>query len=221
MVISTDSECWQRLLSALVCVLLQSFAFEVCAQRTEVNYEKVSRSLNGSANISYRVNKTDIDPTYINNPRELRKILGSIDSVMNDTTSAVLRVWLKGYASPEGSLASNTRLSQGRTESLRQLLKERYHFPDSIFLTAFCAEDWDGLRAYADTAALPHADDVRALLRQGGDADAREKRLAQRFPEDYRLLLENCYPLLRRTEFRIDYTCYDWVRHERTFLDPV
>lgn len=38
------------------------------------------------------------------------------------------------------------------------------------------------------------------------DPDAKEAKIKRTYPEEYRFLLQNCYPALRHTDYRIDYT---------------
>lgn len=38
------------------------------------------------------------------------------------------------------------------------------------------------------------------------DPDAKEAKIKRTYPADYRFLLQNCYPALRHTDYRIDYS---------------
>ena len=78
-----------------------------------------ARELSGKAFLDFRVNRTEIDPSYRQNPVELKRILASIDTVKNDRDFTVTEITIKGYASPEGSYAVNKRLAEGRTEALK------------------------------------------------------------------------------------------------------
>lgn len=54
----------------------------------------------------------DIRPEYMNNPVELTKIHTAIDDLKSDKSIEVQRLEIIGYASPEGTLAVNKRLSE-------------------------------------------------------------------------------------------------------------
>ena len=54
---------------------------------------------------------------YMNNPQELAKIRAMIDDLKSDASVKVKRLDIIGYASPEGTLEANKRLSEGRANS--------------------------------------------------------------------------------------------------------
>lgn len=163
--------------------------------------------LSGRAYINFPVNKTEIYPYYMNNPAELRKILDTIDSVRGNADMTVDSIMLTGYASPEGPWKNNVRLAAGRTEALRDYVKEQYSFPASVFHTASVPEDWAGLREYVATSAFPDRDAIISLIDNPAIQEpVRNDELQRRFPEAYAFLLKEVYPSLRHTDYTIAYT---------------
>lgn len=81
-----------------------------------------------------------------------------------------------------------------------------YHFEPGIVRTDFEPEDWAGLRRYVERSELAHRGEILAMIDGGDDPDIREARIRRTYPEEYRYLLRNCYPALRHTDYRIDYT---------------
>ena len=81
-----------------------------------------TRELRGTAYLDFPVNKTTIYPDYRRNPQELGKIRATIDTVRHDPDATIASISIKGFASPEGTWASNTRLAKGRTEALKRYL---------------------------------------------------------------------------------------------------
>ena len=88
-----------------------------------------SREIQAECFLDFEVNKINIRPEYMNNPRELAKIRVMIDDLKLDPSIKVNRLDIIGYASPEGTLATNKRLSEGRAMALRDYLASRYDFP--------------------------------------------------------------------------------------------
>jgi len=176
--------------------------------------ESKSRSLEGSAFIDFPVNRTEINPDYRRNTVELGKIQATIDSVRGDSDVTITSVWLKGYASPESPYAHNEELAIGRTEALKQYISRLYHFGDNIILTDHEAEDWAGLRRYVEKSNLSTKEEILAIIDSDMEPDAKELKIKRSYPEDYRFLLQNCYPALRHTDYRIAYNI-------RSFSDPV
>lgn len=164
-----------------------------------------SRSLEGSAFIDFPVDKTVIYPDYRRNTAELGKIQATIDSVRNDRDVTITQVWLKGYASPESPYTHNTELAIGRTEALKKYIQQLYKFEEGIIATDYEPEDWAGLRRYVEQTNLDHRTEILALIDSDMEPDAKEAKIKRSYPEEYRFLLQNCYPALRHTDYRIAY----------------
>lgn len=163
------------------------------------------RSLEGSAYIDFPVNRTAIDPGYRRNTAELGKIRATIDSVRSDRDVTITQVWLKGYASPESPYAHNKELAIGRTEALKKYIRQLYKFEDDVISTDHEPEDWAGLRRYVEQTDLDYRTEILALIDSDLDPDAKEAKIKRTYPEEYRFLLQNCYPALRHTDYRIAY----------------
>ena len=164
-----------------------------------------SRSLSGSAYIDFPVNQTVIYPDYRRNTVELGKIQATIDSVRNDKDVTITSVWLKGYASPESPYKHNTELAIGRTAALKKHIGQLYHFADDIIQTDYEPEDWGGLRRYVEQSNIDHRAEILALIDSDMEPDAKEAKIKRTYPEEYRFMLQNFYPALRHTDYRIDY----------------
>lgn len=171
----------------------------------EAEVEK-RRALSGEAYLDFVVNRTEIDPSYCRNPEELAYIHASLDTVLHDRDIRITRIALRGYASPEGSYRSNSRLAQGRTEALKRYVMARYGFVDTLVTADFVPENWEGLRRCVEGGSLPERDGILALIDSDREPDAKEQAIRSCYPEAYATLLAECYPGLRRTDYRIDYT---------------
>lgn len=165
-----------------------------------------TRALAGTAYIDFPVSRTEIRPDYRNNRRELDKITATIDSVQADADITITSVAIKGYASPEGSYGLNTRLAEGRTEALKQYVSRLYDFENDFIRTSSEPEDWEGLRRYVAESTLEHKREILDIIDAGGDPDRKERQIKTAYPSDYRHLLQHCYPALRHSDYRIEYT---------------
>lgn len=164
-----------------------------------------SRSLSGSAYIDFPVDQTVIYPDYRRNTTELGKIQATIDSVRNDKDVTITSVWLKGFASPESPYKHNTELAIGRTAALKKHIGQLYHFADSIIQTDYEPEDWAGLRRYVEQSNINYRAEILALIDSDMEPDAKEAKIKRTYPNEYRFMLQNFYPALRHTDYRIDY----------------
>ena len=164
-----------------------------------------SRSLSGSAYIDFPVDQTVIYPDYRRNTTELGKIQATIDSVRNDKDVTITSVWLKGFASPESPYKHNTELAIGRTAALKKHIGQLYHFADSIIQTDYEPEDWAGLRRYVEQSNINYRAEILTLIDSDMEPDAKEAKIKRTYPNEYRFMLQNFYPALRHTDYRIDY----------------
>lgn len=173
------------------------------------------RAASGRANVEFPVNRTELRSDFRNNAAELAKVAATIDSVKDDPDVTITSILVKGFASPEGSYANNTRLAKGRTESLCQWIENRYQLPHSIIQTAYEPEDWEGLRdAVEADASLNNRDGLLGFITDTSlEPDTREFKMRSYYPADYKRILSEIYPTLRHTDYRVEYTI-------RTFTSP-
>lgn len=164
-----------------------------------------ARALSGEAHLDFPVNKTVIYPEYRRNTAELAKIRATIDTIRTDKDFSITRISLKGYASPEGRYAANVRLSEGRTDALKDYLMSEYGFEASLFHTNAGAENWAGLRKYVAQSGLADKEAILAIIDSEEEPDAKEQRIRREHAASYRTLLQDCYPALRRTDYTVDY----------------
>ncbi len=165
-------------------------------------------SLSGSADIKFPTSSTAIDPAYLDNSRELAKIDNTIDSITSLGNVEITGVWIKGTASPDGPYDKNARLAAARTQSIRDYLLKRHDFPSHIIVAESEPENWDGLLAAVTASSLPHRDEIISLINSDRDPDAKEALLRKNFPADFRSIRANILPLLRQTNYRVDYAHY-------------
>lgn len=171
------------------------------------------RQIEGQAYVDFPVNKIEIFPKYRSNSKELAKILASIDTVKNDPDCTVSALALKGYASPEGSYANNTRLAKGRTQTLRDYVMSFYDFPASIVTTSYEPEDWNGLRKWVEASEIDNKSGILAIIDSDLAPDAKDLKIKQTYPTQYAYLLQEVYPGLRHSDYKIEYVI-------RTFTNP-
>ena len=164
-------------------------------------------NLSGRANVRFIVNKTNIDWKYANNYVELDSILRTVNAVKDNPDANVDSIFLKGFASPEGPYDNNVRLAQGRTEVIKEYVRKNSTFPASVYHTASVPEDWDGLRRWVESSSLGDKEAMLAFIDDKSiPAPVRNDEFRRRFPKDYPFILDNVYPPLRHTEYRITYT---------------
>ena len=165
------------------------------------------RDIQAECFLDFEVNKVNIRPEYMNNPQELAKIRKMIDELKSDPNVKVNRLDIIGYASPEGTLAANKRLSEGRAMALRDYLAYRYDFPRNQYYIVFGGENWDGLIKALETSSMKDKETFIHIIKNTGDDALRKKEIMHvGGGTPYRTMLKEIYPGLRKVNCKIDYT---------------
>ena len=180
--------------------------------------DKAPYDLHGSAYITYVVDRWEMKPDYMSNRRELRKITDTLDIMVADPNITVKEIKIHGWASPESPYSHNKMLATNRAQSLTDWLRQNYQLPADAFAPAEATpENWIGLKEAVEgmsTSELPHRseilDIINNLLAQdeatiARTADATEARIKSSYPAEYKELLRNTYPSLRRSDYDITF----------------
>ena len=182
--------------------------FYLSYQRPVAEQEK-ARELSGQAFLDFVVNKTDIRRDYRGNAQELAKVEQTINAVRLDPNTTIRHIDIHGYASPEGSLQNNTRLAEGRAYAFCNYVQSLISLPASVFSVQSTPEDWQGLLDYLDSPkghlGSQH-DAIRALVASGADPDQKERQLKRQYPQQWKQLLQEVFPALRHSDYRVSYT---------------
>ena len=177
---------------------------------------KKERNLHGSAYITFIVNKWDMMPDYMNNRHELRKITDTLDVMVKDPNVSVRQVKIHGWASPESPYEHNKMLAENRAKSLTEYVRRLYNLPADVFAPAEATpENWVGLRKAVEEMSediLPHKQQILTII---GDLtlqpDPKELKIKKQYPAEYRYLLQNVYPGLRRSDYDISFNFSDFT----------
>lgn len=170
------------------------------------------REMVGEAFLDFVVNRTDIRPDYMNNPRELKKITDMMTELYSDNAITIRKIKVLGYASPEGSLTGNQRLSEGRATALVNYLMPRFTSTRKTYDVKFGGENWVGLQTIMQTSYEPFAEQVLALIDSFSDpmnasqnAKLKKSIAALDHGMAYRTLLKEYYPSLRKAVCVVDF----------------
>lgn len=156
--------------------------------------------------LQFRQGSAQVLSDYQQNARELAVVREAVETLKADPVLTVTGIHLTGYASPEGRQSFNQRLSEQRARALEGYLQQHTHTDASLWQVTGAGEDWTGLRAALEAAALPQSAELVQQMdacTSEGDRDAVEPRLRARLG---RSQWEALYAPLRCNECRIAYT---------------
>ncbi|MFI3281532.1 MAG: DUF3868 domain-containing protein [Rikenellaceae bacterium] len=183
--------------------------------------EKVAikrRDIEYSSALIFKVNSTYIDPNLESNRAELASIDEMMQSVISDSDYTITGVNIIGYASPEGLLETNMKLSKGRAAALETLMKRDYKsIAPELYRVDFGGENWDKLSEIVGASDLEERDQILEIIDNTSIEDGRESKLmALNGGTTYRYLLKNIFPATRLVVVEVDYNvdAYDLVRIE-------
>lgn len=197
------------------------FEIEPQIVKGKISYEVKRHTVTGNANVDYVVNITKLDPEYHNNTAELQKIRTSIDSVRRDSANQITRLYIKGWASPEGPYWNNIRLAKGRSESLRDYVSIIHGIDPKIMHVDFEPEDWVGFRKMVEESNLKHKKEIIDIIddtQRFKDPDQKLDHIRKNFRREWdRIIYPKMMPYLRHTEYAIEYE--EKERVKSTFPD--
>ena len=165
-----------------------------------------SDQLKGTAYVVFPVSQTEVLPDFQGNQRELGRLCHVIDSLRSEPDVQLNHISIRGFASPEGSYAVNERLARERTYSLGRYLSEHCGLPMDAITMDYVAEDWQGLRRHVAASRMKERDLLLSIIDAQQDPDEKLALVARQMPDVYRRLSEEMFPLLRHTDYEIDYT---------------
>ena len=148
--------------------------------------------------VFFPVSVTDLYPDRYGNRATLDKIVEGIGKIGNMEKLRLNGVEITGFASPEGGVAFNAELGEGRARALREYISGRIpELRDEDFDLVNGIENWDGLRQMVAASDMKDKTEIlRIIDEERGEARKEAlKRLSGGKP--YRYMLETFYPELR------------------------
>lgn len=179
--------------------------------------EKKQRKMQGQAFLDFQVGRSAILPNFRRNAEELTKISEAVRKVQINPDVNIVGLFIEGYASPEGSYATNERLARERSYALRDYMVGTYNLNSSLFRVNSVAEDWDGLRILVQESDIAQKDNILGIIDSNDTPDRKEQRL-RALGTPWRIMLNEMFPQLRRVDYQIDFTVRDYSVEESRHL---
>jgi len=156
--------------------------------------------------LDFPVNKYEIMPDYMNNPRELSKIESAFRTTKSDNNITVTSIEITGFASPEGGIAHNENLSKQRAERFKSYLVSKVDFPASIYHVQYGGENWEGLEDAIVKSNITNKDNILSVIQNTSDVNTRKNKIkALNNGATYKQLLADIYPKLRKVTSSVHY----------------
>lgn len=155
--------------------------------------------------IQYPSGSSAFDLNFGKNASEWSKLNTMLTPLTQGDLVTFKSIALCGYASPDGSVKTNDRLSSERAQSFADYMAQNYHFNDSLLHISAAGEDWDGLLTILNAQKPEYLEQALAIIDGQPDLDKREAQLKKDLGENYTRMLTDYFPLLRRITISIDF----------------
>lgn len=123
-------------------------------------------------NIVFRVGRSNIDSTYMDNANSLRRMVSWVNSVRQDSLVDIVSVEFCGAASPEGSSSINRRLSRERLSVLENHLRSQIDIPEDIIIRNDHYIPWEHLYDMVSASDIANKSDILSIIEQPGTIES-------------------------------------------------
>ncbi len=171
--------------------------------------------------IKYTINKANVRKSEV----KKEDVVGMTDFLK--AAGANERVELKNieisaYASPDGELDLNTKLSEKRKGTAEkylggQLKKADIDATEELLSMMSTAEDWDGFKALMEASEIEDKEMILRVLSMHSDPEVREQEI-KNLSAVFEVIAEQVLPELRRSKFTVSVENIGWSDEELTGL---
>jgi tetratricopeptide (TPR) repeat protein len=157
------------------------------------------------ADILYNINRAEIRPSELK-AADIQALKDYIALAMQNERMEIKSVTNSSYASPDGPLTLNEKLSEQRGKAAEKYLQKEYKkVPEltALFATQTTAEDWEGFKALVQESSVADKELILRVLSMYQDPVVREQEI-KNMSSAYEALAEEILPQLRRSKLIVD-----------------
>jgi tetratricopeptide (TPR) repeat protein len=160
-----------------------------------------------AADINYVINKFDIRPSELK-AEDITALKSYIQAVAADPNRQFKAATISSYASPDGTMKLNEKLSGDRGTSADKFIKKEFDKIEAAKAANFfneltTPEDWDGFKTAVQASNIQDKDLILRVLSMYTDPDVREKEI-KNMSAAFEALKTDVLPKLRRSQFLIN-----------------
>lgn len=159
------------------------------------------------AQILYKVNSAEVRNSEIKSA-DMARFVNALEALSNDARRTVKGTEIVAYASPEGPVGLNDKLSANREKSAKKAFDKLTKKVDAgAVSTRSIGEDWDGFQELVNNSNIDDKDLILRVLSMYSDPNVREREI-KNMSSVYTELADRILPELRRARFitNVEYT---------------
>jgi tetratricopeptide (TPR) repeat protein len=164
-------------------------------------------SENKMADIHYLINEADIQSKELK-AEDVQLLRDYIKMVSLDPNRQIKTAEISSYASPDGPMDLNEKLSVKRGSTADKFMKQELVKVEAAKAAGFfnektTAEDWDGFKAEVEKSTIPDKDLIIRVLSMYSDPAVRNKEI-KNMATAFEVLKKDILPKLRRSKFFVN-----------------
>ena len=171
------------------------------------------------ADIHYIINRYDVRNSELKGD-DIKGMKDFISDANGNERITLKGIEVSAYASPDGELDLNTKLSGNREGSATRFLKRdlkrsKVEVPEDedFFKLLATPEDWDGFKTLMEESDIQDKDLILRVLSMHSDPVVREKEI-KNIAEAFEEIKEEILPQLRRSVFTVNVEKVGWSDEE-------
>jgi Flp pilus assembly protein TadD len=194
-------------------LLLQADAMVV---RASDNFVRTTSEEKG-AKINFLINQSDIRSSELKK-EEIKALQDYIVEVSQAERVEIQDIILEAYASPDGPIELNTKLSEKRKDVSQKFLNQTYkkakiEIAPEAYKARSTAEDWEGFQKLMQESDIQDKDLILRVLSMYTDPVVREKEI-KNITAAFEEIKKQILPDLRRAEFKVIVTVSGYTDEE-------
>lgn len=147
--------------------------------------------------IHFKTGKSVLELNYNGNRNTLQQCVDRVQEIMDKNEYNIDHIRIVGYASPEGSVALNQRLSAERADALKKYLVENTGLASDLFETVAGGENWNELRVMVEKSDMGYKDRILEIIDHTPEGIDPEIALKKLPGDTYQYLFRTFYHNLR------------------------
>ena len=158
-----------------------------------------------SAKIMFQINKADVRAAQLNSS-EISALQQFIKDNSGDAKKKVGDVYTQAYASPDGPLSLNDKLSADRGKTTKKAMETKFKkdgTPKDVFDVNAMGEDWEGFQELVQASDIPDKALILQVLSMYKDPQVRDKEI-KNMTAAFKVLADKILPELRRSKMTVN-----------------
>lgn len=158
-----------------------------------------------AADIKYPIQQAEIKSSELKK-ESIKAMQALIDEIKANEKLELTNIEISSYASPDGTLDLNTKLSEKRGGTAKKFLDKelkKKKLTDAEILANTTPEDWEGFKALVESSNIQDKQVILRVLSMYQDVEVREKEI-KNMAAAYTDLADKILPELRRSKYIIN-----------------